>query len=146
MAMATGGKGPQADINVTPLVDIVLVLLIIFMVITPMLQRGAEVKLPQIKNSESKEDSQDDVIITVDKDGAFFYGEDLITLELLQTELERTLLAEPFKPVLIKGDVATPYGEVRKVMALCEKVGAKSVSLMTENNDDSLPAKDEEGS
>ena len=57
MGFSTSGKGPQADINVTPLVDIVLVLLIIFMVITPMLERGAAVKLPVAENAQNKEDA-----------------------------------------------------------------------------------------
>ncbi len=134
MAFSTGSsKGPQSDINVTPLVDIVLVLLIIFMVITPMLQRGAEVKLPPAKNSESKEDSGEATIISVKADGTVYLGSDLITIDLLERELHAILHAEPFKFVLIKGDARTKYGDVRKVMKVCEAVGAKSVALQTDD-------------
>jgi len=125
-------KGPQADINVTPLVDIVLVLLIIFMVITPMLQRGAEVKLPKAENAESKEDSGEAAIISVKADGSLYLGNDLISPDLLERQLDAILLTEPFKFILIKGDVKARYADVRKAMEICEKVGAKTVALQTD--------------
>ena len=134
-------RGPQADINVTPLVDIVLVLLIIFMVITPMLQRGAEVKLPRAAHAESSEDSSEATIISVKKDGSTWLGDDLITHELLEAELANILLAEPWKYVLIKGDVESRWADVRKVMEICEDLGAKSVGLQT----DELPKSEREG-
>ena len=134
MAFSTRkSKGPQADINVTPLVDIVLVLLIIFMVITPMLQRGAEVKLPKAVNAESKEDSGEATIISVKKDGSLYLGNDLITPDLLERELNAILMTEPFKFILIKGDANAHYADVRKAMEICEKVGAKSVALQTDD-------------
>jgi biopolymer transport protein TolR len=133
MGMATGNsKGPQADINVTPLVDIVLVLLIIFMVITPMLQRGAEVQLPKAKHAESKEDSGEAAIISVKEDGTTYLGQDEIKLEALEEQLDFILLAEPFKFILIKGDVKTRYADVRAVMHICERLGAKNVALQTD--------------
>ncbi len=133
MAFSTRkSKGPQADINVTPLVDIVLVLLIIFMVITPMLQRGAQVQLPKAKNTESKEDSGEAVTISVKQDGTLYLGNDLITPDLLERELNAILLTEPFKFILIKGDAKAHYGDVRKAMEICEKVGAKTVALQTD--------------
>ena len=124
-----GSKGPQAEINVTPLVDIVLVLLIIFMVITPMLQRGAEVKLPKARHAQADEDSGEATIISIKKDGSLHLGDDLITKELLEAELANILLAEPFKFILIKGDVEARYADVRVVMKICEDLGAKSVGL-----------------
>jgi len=127
-----GSKGPQADINVTPLVDIVLVLLIIFMVITPMLQRGAEVKLPKAKHAQPKEDSGEAAIISVKEDGTTFLGQDEVTIEILEEQLDYILLAEPFKFILIKGDVKARYADVRAVMEVCEKLGAKSVALQTD--------------
>ena len=139
-AKVGGSGGPQADINVTPLVDIVLVLLIIFMVITPMLEKGADVKLPKVKNAVSKKDSDDDLILSVDKEGVIYMGENVIEVAALELELEGILLAEPFKPILIKGDVESRYVHVRKVMEVCERVGAKSVGLMSDKNE----ASDEE--
>jgi len=131
-------RGPQADINVTPLVDIVLVLLIIFMVITPMLQRGAEVKLPKAEHAESNEDSSEATIISVKKDGSLYLADDLITKELLEAELAGVLLAEPWKYVLIKGDVEARYADVRAVMEICEDLGAKSVGLQTDEKPKSV--------
>ncbi len=133
MSMTSGsGKGPQADINVTPLVDIVLVLLIIFMVITPMLQRGAEVKLPKARHAQPKEDSGEATIISVKEDGSTFLGQDEVTIEALEEQLDSILLAEPFKFILIKGDVQARYADVRAVMQVCERLGAKSVALQTD--------------
>ena len=140
------GKGPQADINVTPLVDIVLVLLIIFMVITPMLQKGPEVVLPKVENAQSKEEQEEDLLISVTKEGEFYLNEDLKELDLLEQELENELLADPFKPIAIKADVLAPYGQVKKIMLACEKVGAKSVALQSDKNEDGKkPDADKDG-
>ncbi len=134
MAMGTAGKGPQADINVTPLVDIVLVLLIIFMVITPMLQEGPELDLPKVQNAESKEDEEEELLISVTKEGEFYLGEELRALDLLEADLATEMMVNPFKPISIKADVETPYGVVKKVMLACENVGAKSVSLRSDKD------------
>ncbi len=137
--MEAPGKqsGPKSEINITPLVDVVLVLLIIFIVVTPMLTRGADVVLPAANNAESKDDSSDDLIVSVTTNGEIWLGSALMTEETLATELSKTLVAEPFKPILIKGDFQARYADVRKVMAVCERTGAKNVSLMTDK--DSTP-------
>ena len=137
--MEAPGKqvGPKSEINITPLVDVVLVLLIIFIVVTPMLTRGADVVLPAANNAESKDDSSDDLIVSVTTDGEIWLGSALMTEETLETELSKTMVAEPFKPILIKGDFQARYADVRKVMAVCERSGAKNVSLMTDK--DSTP-------
>jgi biopolymer transport protein TolR len=147
MSMGTAGRGPQADINVTPLVDIVLVLLIIFMVITPMLQKGPEVQLPIVQNSQSKEEQDEDLLISVTKDGEFYLGEDLKELDLLEEQLRTELLVDPFKPIAIKADVNTAYKDVKKAMLICERVGAKSVALQSDKNEggDLDPDAKEEG-
>jgi biopolymer transport protein TolR len=135
MSMSTGtGRGPQADINVTPLVDIVLVLLITFMVITPMLQEGPEVKLPKVANAESKDEEEEDLLVSVTKDGEYYLGEELRALDLLEADLATEMMVNPFKPIAIKADVQTPYGAVKRVMLACEKVGAKSVSLRSDQD------------
>ncbi len=126
--------GPKHEINITPLVDVVLVLLIIFIVVTPMLTRGADVRLPAADNADSKDDSSEDLIISVTTDGQLWLNAQVTTEEDLEDELNRTLVAEPFKPILIKGDFQSRYADVRVVMALCEKTGAKNVSLMTDKD------------
>jgi biopolymer transport protein TolR len=127
-------RGPKHEINITPLVDVVLVLLIIFIVITPMLTRGADVILPAADNSESKDDSKDDLIISVQRDGAIWLDAELMTVDTLETRLSGILTAEPFKPILLKGDLQSRYADVRKVMTVCEKTGAKNVALMTDKD------------
>jgi len=135
----SSSKGPKGDINVTPLVDVVLVLLIIFMVITPMLEQGAQVELPRIQNASSKEDSSDDIILTVSQGGQVFYDQDAISMEALEARLGPIIAAEPNKPVLIKGDVNGRYGEVRRVMELTQRVGARQVGLMADKESRELP-------
>ena len=127
-------RGPTHEINITPLVDVVLVLLIIFIVVTPMLTPGADVILPAADNSESKEDSKGDLIISVQRDGAIWLDAELMTVDTLETRLSGILTAEPFKPILIKGDLQSRYADVRKVMTVCEKTGAKNVALMTDKD------------
>ena len=133
-APSKGHSGPKHEINITPLVDVVLVLLIIFIVITPMLTRGADVILPAADSAEPQEDSKQDLIISVQKSGQIWLSTELMTVETLETRLTNTLTAEPFKPILIKGDLQARYADVRQVMAVCERTGAKNVKLMVDND------------
>ena len=133
MAFSRNSRGPQADINVTPLVDIVLVLLIIFMVITPMLQDGPNVQLPKAEHTESDEDSSEATLVSVKKDGSLFVGDVEMDLEQLRAELTTVLEPDPNKLILIKGDMMARYADVRVVMEVCEELGAKSVGLQTQD-------------
>ncbi len=126
--------GPKSEINITPLVDVVLVLLIIFIVVTPMLTRGADVLVPAADNADQKEDSSEDVIVSVQRTGEVWLGSELVTSEILETRLTNIIVSEPFKPILIKGDFAARYADVRKVMAICERAEAKNVALMTDKD------------
>src|SRR5512138_988666 len=111
MAMTAGGTGKvKSDINVTPLVDVVLVLLIIFMVVTPMLQRGKDVVLTLSK--------------VVDKDP---YDPDG-----LEQRLRDEIIAQPNRPFLLKGDSRVTVGDIRKVMAIARKAGARGVRIAVE--------------
>ena len=133
MAFSSGGKGPQADINVTPLVDVVLVLLIIFMVITPMLQDGPNVKLPKAENNEASEESTEATLVSVKRDGSIYVGDVEMDVEQLRAELAMVLEPDPNKYILIKGDAMARYADVRVVMEVCEELGAKSVGLQTDD-------------
>jgi biopolymer transport protein TolR len=135
MGMAAGGKKGsfKNDINVTPLVDVVLVLLIIFMVITPMLQRGKDVKLPVSKTIEEGGSEDDPLILSITK-GKLIYIESTEYKEADFTPaLVDQLAAKPGRRLLLKGDEALEVGDVRKLMEMTRKAGAKSVQLGVEH-------------
>jgi biopolymer transport protein TolR len=131
MAMGGGaGRGKvKSDINVTPLVDVVLVLLIIFMVVTPMLQRGKDVKLPDATKQKADETKSDPMIISVTADKKIYLEKDPFDEEGLRLAMTSKLQTEPFKPILLKGDASLTFEDVRKVLSVMQKSGAKTVKL-----------------
>jgi len=137
MAMAVGGKkgGPMADINVTPMADIMIVLLIIFMVITPMLQKGVDVKLPQAGNTKERKDEPKSIVVAVRKDKTTFLGtQRLDDQNQLQPLIKERLqdLPEGSRMIYLKADDALPYSEVMKVMDLVREAGVEEVALIAE--------------
>src|SRR6478672_8807450 len=102
MAFGGGGKGPKNEINVTPLVDVVLVLLIIFMVITPMLQRGKDVHLPVAHKPDEENKQADPVIFSMTKERKLFYESKEIPLDDLQGAIETELRGNPGRKVVLK--------------------------------------------
>jgi biopolymer transport protein TolR len=137
MAMAVGGKkgGPMADINVTPMADIMIVLLIIFMVITPLLQKGVDVRLPQAANSKERKDEPNSIVVAIRKDSATYVGSQrLDDQSQLQPLIKERLqdLPEGARMIYLKADQALPYSEVMKVMDLCREAGVEEVALIAE--------------
>jgi biopolymer transport protein ExbD len=139
MAMQMGGKGLNADINVTPLVDVMLVLLIIFMVVTPMLQRGKAVMLPRVSEPEKQSDDGTDLVVSVEylRRGAAFdtnlyLGQNLVDRNALRTRLQDELRKDPARQIYLKGDQRLNYGAVREVMEICHQAGFQQVKLATE--------------
>jgi biopolymer transport protein ExbD len=141
MSMAVGGSkgGPMADINVTPMADIMIVLLIIFMVITPMLQKGVDVKLPQAANTKDKKDEKNTITVAVKKEGqdrtkTFLKGIPLENQTELTPKLRELLqdVPEGSRIVYLKADEELPYSEVMKVMDLCREAGVEEVALIAE--------------
>jgi biopolymer transport protein ExbD len=132
--MGGGGssKGVKSEINVTPLVDVCLVLLIIFMVVTPMLQRGKDVKLPQAHKIDAENKEGDPIILSVTKDKRVFVESDQYDDDGLSTRITNELRAAPGRKLLLKGDQALSYGDVRRVLELTRKAGARSISLGVE--------------
>ena len=128
-----GGKGAKSDINVTPLVDVVLVLLIIFMVVTPMLQRGKDVNLPKATQIEEDEKATDPLILTVTKDRATWVESDPFDEAGLASRLDTEFRNEPNRRLLLKGDESLTVGDVRKVMEIARKSGARGISLGVES-------------
>ena len=122
----------KSEINVTPFVDVVLVLLIIFMVVTPMLQRGVDVVLPLTDNHAEEKDTGEQLFISVRRDGAVFLGQERVAVERLPARLRPLLSRQPAPPVFIKGDSSLTFGPVRKVLEAVHEAGAPSVSLATQ--------------
>ena len=126
---------PVAAINVTPMADVMIVLLIIFMVITPMLQKGIDVKLPLAANTKERKDEQKSITVAVKKDTTTFVNgikkdtpADLVTD--IKTRLED--ISEGNRMVFLKADNELPYSEVMKVMDLCREAGVEEVALIAE--------------
>ncbi|AKJ01388.1 outer membrane transport energization protein ExbD [Archangium gephyra] len=131
MGMNVGGGrgGMKAEINVTPLVDVVLVLLIIFMVVTPMMQRGKNVTLPQATHVTGEKQG-DPLILSVTPDKkTFVEAEHYADASALQARLAKELREQPSRRLLLKADEALSYGDVRKVMELAQAAGAKGVAI-----------------
>jgi len=123
----------QGDINVTPLVDVVLVLLIIFMVVTPMIAGGVAVDLPKTVNHFKKPDDGKDIIISVTKDKVVYMMANAVKKEEITRRIEEERRKRPDKTIYVKGDSRTTYGSVREVMELIHKAGIEDVMLGTED-------------
>jgi len=135
MGMAVGpSSGIKNEINVTPLVDVVLVLLIIFMVITPMLQRGKSVTLPKATNieKEAKNKEQDPLILSVTPDKKMFLENDELDASGLENKIREELEETPGRRILLKGDASLTVLDVRKAMDIARKAKAKSIALGVE--------------
>jgi biopolymer transport protein ExbD len=124
--------GVKSDINVTPLVDVMLVLLIIMMIVAPMLQKGVDVKLPEAANTADKPETQDQTVVAVTADGRLF----LNSVEVPENDLVRrvtdALEAKKAKIVLIKADEDAPYGRVMAAMDSLRKAQVEDMGLVTE--------------
>jgi biopolymer transport protein TolR len=143
MAMALSGKGgggrrrgrratsqPIAEINVTPLVDVMLVLLIVFMVAAPLLTVGVPIDLPETKAPEMNTDAKP-VTITVTLEGGLFLGEDPVTIETLIEQLSIVAPGGAEERILLKGDQDANYGAIMKVMGVLSDAGYKKIGLIT---------------
>ena len=119
------------EINVTPLVDVVLVLLIIFMVVTPMLSRGVKVELPETINHEKKQDTGEQLIVSIKKDGSVYVEGDAVKTDEFEDRLRLGMKAHSGF-IMVKADRRLDYGDVRKVLEQIHNVGAPSVVLGTE--------------
>jgi len=123
----------KADINVTPLVDVVLVLLIIFMVVTPMIASGVAVDLPRTLNHSRKPDDGRDIIVSITQDGRVYVGgQALPRVEELGKVISLEQRKAPNKTVFLKGDLRAHYGAVRRAMQSLHDVNIQDIVLGTE--------------
>jgi biopolymer transport protein ExbD/biopolymer transport protein TolR len=143
--MGMGGGGDRgavnADINVTPMADVMLVMLIIFMVVTPMLQKGAPVELPRTKNplDMSDADKDDAIRVGIARDGKFYLGQDRIAIDDLSQKVTDLLASrEGDKTVYVKADQRASYGDVVKVVDAIRTAGVDRVGLLSEKLDEEV--------
>ena len=138
MAMSAGPRGgsrkkfrPMSDINVTPMVDVMLVLLVIFMVTAPLLTSGVPVDLPKTQAGQLKGDDQP-LSVSVDKQGKIFLQDTEVSLEDLAPRLKAITAAKPDTRIFVKGDAGINYGRVMEVMGQLGAAGFPHVALLTQ--------------
>lgn len=132
MAFVTNTRGPKSDINVTPLVDVVLVLLIIFMVVTPLLHRGKDVRLPLAKNAMEEKPGQGPVVVSLPADKTIWWGNVQVGLDELALKVREALAESRNTKILIKADDSLSVGAVRPTLDRVRNAGAKDIVLAAE--------------
>ena len=134
MAMSVGGsKGPKADINMTPMIDVLLVLIIIFMVITPLTPHGLEALVPQPPPPNTKPNLSDQrtVVIVIEKDGSIKINQDPVQESNLQQRLEEIFKTRAERVVFVKGDPDLEFAPVARAIDIAHGAGIDKVGLMT---------------
>ena len=131
MALARPKLGFTADINVTPMVDVMLVLLIIFMVTAPLIQQGVKVNLPEVK-ATPVEATEKKLVLSVDARQRVFLGDVEIPIDELEEKLKSNAKAQADKEVYLHADTRLPYGVVVEVMAAAQRAGITNVGMITD--------------
>src|SRR3954463_6062781 len=136
MGMSTGGGDGElnAEINVTPLVDVMLVLLIIFMITAPMMNTGVDLDLPQV-TAKNIEDPEGKLVLSIDKNNKIYLGGTQVTWQDLKTKLEANERVKKESELYIEADTALPYGIVITAMAVAKNAGVAKVMMLTEAED-----------
>ncbi|HSP93751.1 MAG TPA: biopolymer transporter ExbD [Thermoanaerobaculia bacterium] len=136
--MSMGGASSrdklQSDINVTPLVDVCLVLLIIFMVVTPLLQKGIAVQLPTTDNPDKKPENASQKLLTVGwaTPPAYYFEADKLSKADIQKRLDELYQRSPSADIIIKADQRLKYGDVKEVMKMAKEAGFQNVGLIAD--------------
>lgn len=128
-----GRKAPVSEINVTPLVDVMLVLLIIFMVAAPLMTVGVPIDLPETRAKEMNSDTKP-ITVSINKEGLVYLGEETetpVSLDELVPKLEAIAKAGPEERIFVRGDATADYGTIMKVMGLLNNSGYKNIGLVT---------------
>ena len=124
-------RSALSEINVTPLVDVMLVLLIIFMITAPMLQQGLDVELP-VASGTSQPSAQEELVLTVTKTGAIYLNQTVYSLQSLRPKLQAIYHNSPSQRVLLRADAAVPYGTVVGVMDVVKQAGITQLGMITQ--------------
>jgi biopolymer transport protein ExbD/biopolymer transport protein TolR len=140
MAVRKEGSNISANINVTPMVDVMLVLLIIFMVITPMLQNKVSVDMAKVDNPESMPDAdkEDAIVVAITRDGGVFLGQDKIAVDELGARVRDKLADKPGKTIYIRADARAQYRAVEDAIDAVRTAGVEDVGLLTQKKEGNL--------
>jgi biopolymer transport protein TolR len=139
MGVNAGKKGFVAEINVTPFVDVMLVLLIIFMVTTPMMNEGLDVDLPETKQVESLPTEIDHMVMTLKEDGTIYLDEYKVSIDELEGYLTR-LVTEKNKGLFLQADTNVPYGIVVDIMGRIRAAGIEKLGVVARRQEEKAPA------
>ncbi len=129
-----GGTGVNSEINVTPMADVMLVLLIIFMITVPLLQQGVFVNKPRAKNAQEAPDVDDEdaTMVTVTRQGGVYINRDAVPPNLIVEKLVERVALKPELPLFIKADVAVLYGTVVDIVSKAREAGVEQIGLMVD--------------
>ena len=130
MRLGEGAK-LQASINITPLVDVVLVLLIIFMVMAPQMRKGPDVNLPNTTKPNSQGDERGRILVSIDEAGGLWINDQLVAAEHFGEAIQAAVGAEPEPRVVIRGDAKLKFLQVREAMLAIEQAGFRGVGLIS---------------
>jgi biopolymer transport protein TolR len=143
MALAKRDEGSKvsSEINVTPMVDVMLVLLIIFMVVTPMLQKGISVDMAKVNNPEQMPDAdkEDALLVSVTRDGKVYFGSEQTTIDNLTTKVKDRLANKMDKRVYVKADMRARFGSVVQVVDSVRAAGVDDLGLLTDQKKTATP-------
>jgi biopolymer transport protein TolR len=135
MSLGGGGRRLNSDINVTPMLDVLLVLLIVFMVTAPMLQTGVDLELPQAEASVIQ-DEEGKLILSIDKLGDLYLGQTKVPWEELEAKLSTNAKVKADGELYIEADKNLPYGTVLRSMAIARKAGVIKLMMLTDPLDE----------
>ena len=124
-----------SEINVTPFVDVMLVLLVIFMVTAPLMQSGVEVDIPETESKQAIETKESDIVLTINSKSEIFINKTKIGLKTLKSKLQEIYKGKRKKEIYLRADKTIPYGFIVKVMAIAKNSGIDSMGMITEQEE-----------